>query len=95
MGRDFLSDSKSEGVKAKTKIKYITVEDTLYCDELSTAYRTFGIAVLENGRRTYFISDISLDRSAVDSLVRKCNKYSLDPVHLPDVVDDLLVELYS
>ena len=73
-------------------IEYVTLEETLYSEELSETYRTYGVAVLENGQQIFAMHDVSLDRTAVDTLVRKCNKYSLEPVHLPDVVDDFLAE---
>ena len=79
--------------KSRTeKVEYVAVEEMLYCEELSSTYRTYGIAAVQNGERIAFVSDASPDRASVEELVRRCNKYSLDPIHLIDVVEDLLVQ---
>ena len=72
-------------------IEYKLVEETLFSQELGRYYRTYGIAVFENGKQTELVSDVSLDHTDVESLVSKCNKYGLEPIHLYDVIEDLLV----
>ena len=77
---------------SKEGVKYRKVREKLYFIELSKCYRTYGIAALSNGKCVAFVSDISTSSSAVRGLAKRCNKNSLDPVHLVDIVDDFLAE---
>ncbi len=38
----------------------------------------------------YCFEDISTDEKPVKELADNCNKFSLDPVHLKDVIEDFL-----
>lgn len=38
----------------------------------------------------YCFEDISTNKNAVEELADKCNKFSLSPVHLADVIEDFL-----
>ena len=38
----------------------------------------------------YCFEDISADQNTVKELADTCNKFSLDPVHLRDVIEDFL-----
>ena len=38
------------------------------------------------------IEDVSLDRCKLEQLVNWCNDFSLDSVHLDDIIEDFLVE---
>lgn len=40
----------------------------------------------------FFVRDISADRAAAEKFAEKCNKYSLDPVHLRDAAEDFAAE---
>lgn len=40
----------------------------------------------------YYVSDVSVNRSVVEELVEKYNKYNLDPIHLHDAIEDFLGE---
>lgn len=50
-----------------------------------TSCVTYGV---QNGEMC--ISDISVDKKAVESLVDRLNTYKLDPIHLFDAVEDFL-----
>ena len=49
-------------------------------------YIVYGIRY--NGE--YCFEDISTNKTAVEELADACNKFSLDPIHLGDVVEDFL-----
>ena len=55
---------------------------------------TYGIACVDedDGTKELItqIPDISTDREKVERLVTVCNEQQLSPIHLQDVVDDLL-----
>ena len=40
----------------------------------------------------YNVSNVSANKSTVEGLVEKYNKYKLDPIHLHDVIEDFLEE---
>ena len=82
--------TRSVGLSRNKIIEYRMVEETLLSKELGVYYHTYGIAVFENGKQTELVSDVSLDRTTVKELVRKCNKYALEPIHLYDVIEDIL-----
>ena len=73
-------------------VRYAVICEQMYCEELFRTYRSYGIVVRKNGRVIKRVSDVSTDKRAVTELVRRCNEYSLDPVHLSDVIEDLLSE---
>ncbi len=78
----------------KATVTYGICEE-IYClgSEKRAAY---GIAVFSSAEKdgvatvTRSIHDITDDREALEELVRKCNKYELDPIHLEDVVIDFI-----
>lgn len=49
------------------------------------SYTSYGIR-WENDK----IEDLSIDRTAVETLVSLCNMYALSPVHLQDIIMDFL-----
>ena len=66
--------------------RYILREDRLL-DENGQEYVGFGIDYPE-GRIS--IPDIFLDRSKAENLVKTCNDLDLSPIHLHDVIEDVL-----
>ena len=68
---------------------YIPVKESLFSQELGS-YCSFGMEVIENGVLHSKISDVSTDENFVAALARKCTAGELDPVHLPDVIEDSL-----
>lgn len=93
MTEEFCKDQEKIARSPRNEIiEYKVVAERLYCEELSAHYSTYGISALKNDKQIAFVSDVSPDRPAVEALVRKCNKYSLDPIHLYDVIEDFLAE---
>ena len=69
---------------------FLPVEQRLFSDDLGS-YISFGIAVLDGNDRTVFsVSDISTDKLLVADLCDHCNRFKLDPIHLFDVISDIL-----
>ena len=71
-----------------------TMKDVKYvinCTEIpimGESTRTYGIECLVDGNSYKKIDDISLDADAVATLVSKCNRLSLDPLHIIDIAED-------
>lgn len=49
-------------------------------------------ATIEADIKTVF-QDISADENSVADLIRNCNLYELDPIHLQDIVEDFLAKV--
>ena len=75
---------------------------TLYRYQIRTDHRTDedGIAIAVYGIEVYqdtstepmtVLKDLFTRRSQVEELADLCNRLELDPVHLTDVVEDMLV----
>ena len=60
-------------------------------DDLLGDYITYGIvATDENNLIIQAVSDVSIDSDVVKNIVKLCNDYQLEPIHLLDVVDDMI-----
>lgn len=74
--------------------RYLSVSEELFSPELG-AYHSFGIAVQRKtaaGWQTIeTISDIAADAALVEDLAARCTAEQLEPVHLPDVIEDAFV----
>ena len=71
------------------KYKYITVESTYAFDTIER--KSYGIAICDSEQTVLeTIADISHNYEAIEKLVNLCNKESLSPCHLNDVVRDFL-----
>lgn len=72
---------------------YIPVKETLTSPYMGQ-YDSFAVAayqVTEKGTRLVTsISDVSLDESLVSVLACRCTAGQLDPMQLPDVVEDFI-----
>ena len=59
--------------------------------EKEEKYESFGIRVINPfGKEVERYGDISLNENTVTSLCEKCNNLKLDPIHLLDVIEDLI-----
>lgn len=67
--------------------RYAAIEEELHSDEIGT-YVAYGVRMDE----TLSVSDVSLDRAAVENLVERMNDGDLDPVHFFDVIEDFVAE---
>ena len=58
-------------------------------DDLGNTHITYGIEAYAA------IEDLSTDRRSVESLVKRCNRLALSPIHLKDVAEDFVAAEYS
>lgn len=63
---------------------------TMYDHEIG-AYTSYEMSASKDGKIIRSIPDISVNRNALEELVRKCNESNLAIVHMQDVVEDWLV----
>lgn len=70
---------------------YKTEREELTSNDIGS-YVSYGVSVYCENIRIIYISDISSEREVVEDLVYRCNKGRLDPIHLRDVIDDILGE---
>lgn len=73
--------------------RYVCTPQQLCSEELGH-YDSFGISAQEQVQGVWvqrsFVSDVSVQQQLVEELTRLCTDGQLDPVHLMDVVEDLL-----
>ena len=89
MSKKFLSTFNPKKPK---RYLYETVRQELRTDELGR-YVTYGIRVSLDGRQLELVSDVTTDERAAQRLANLCTSEQLDPIHLNDVIEDLLVDL--
>lgn len=65
---------------------YQLTEGTYYCDGI--AYTVYGI---QNEQTA--IEDVACNKPSIEKLIALCNRMSLSPIHLPDVVQDFLADV--
>ncbi|GEM_PF-2923494 len=53
--------------------------------------KSYGIVTAENT----LVRDITDDYGDICELVRRLNRYEVEPLHMYDVIDDFLVEKYT
>ncbi len=54
------------------------------------SYRSYGVAVMEDGVALKRIDDVSLEKNDIVNLVNLCNELELSPVHIDDVIENFL-----
>ena len=72
--------------------EYLPVEQDLELPDIGICH-TFGLRVLRHGRETEELAvlpNISTDSAFVLQLARMFNRNQLDPIHLSEVLEDLL-----
>ena len=64
-----------------------------YTDEDDTIILVYGIEVYENDATApiMVLKDVFTRQSQAEELAELCNRLELDPIHLTDVVEDLLI----
>ncbi|MBS5725369.1 MAG: hypothetical protein KHW59_06270 [Clostridiales bacterium] len=65
---------------------YQLTEETFFCEGVS--YTAYGIQ-----SKQMTIKNITCNKNALEKLVALCNRISLSSIHLPEVVEDFLVDL--
>lgn len=66
--------------------KYILRSDTVF-DEQGTRHTVYGVNV---PTEQISVADVFYHKAEAKDFIRKCNELDLSPLHLPDVIDDIL-----
>ncbi len=69
--------------------QYLPVENKAFSPYLGP-YRTFGLRVLRSGEEVMVLPDVSTDFAFVLRLAGLFTRKQLDPLHLAEVLEDLL-----
>ena len=69
--------------------QYLVVEETLFHNDIGT-YVSYGIIALTEDKEIVRISDISTNKTMVESMAKSYNDLQLNPIHLYDVIEDAL-----
>lgn len=71
-------------------IRYIPYGEKLNSDGLGI-YASFGMQILDKcGDILLFISDVSPNKQFVQALCNLCTHHQLSPIHIYDVIEDIL-----
>ena len=75
------------------KYTYSVFEERLFQPDIGE-YTAYGIKITSDNPLfvSKTITDISVSKPEISSLVKRCNKCQLQPIHFEDVVDDFLCE---
>ena len=77
------------------KYKYVVVQNTYFNGDATRT--SFGIAIVEeyDGITTVLesMSDISMEKKAIEELVKYCNEQKLELMHFQDVIMDFLAAI--
>ena len=68
-------------------MSYYKCIEQLFFDETIGNYITYGIEITEGNR---IISDISCNKERVNEIVRLINKHQVSPIHITDVLENLI-----
>ncbi len=66
--------------------KYILRSDTVF-DEQGIRHTVYGVNV---PTEQISVADVFYHKAEAKDFIRKCNELDLSPLHLPDVIDDIL-----
>lgn len=70
--------------------QYLPFREELHSDDIGT-YVSYGIRVLDShGNMIESISDVSVDKNFVTELCYLWTRHQLSPIHIRDVLDDIL-----
>ena len=70
--------------------QYLPFREELHSDDIG-AYVSYGVRVIDSqGNITESISDVSVDEKFVTDLCNLWTQYQLSPIHIRDVLDDVL-----
>lgn len=73
-------------------IIYKLFEQTKYYN-INGHYTSYGIIVFDDDVHLRTVPDVSLDKTTVELMVEKFNKFQLDPCHLSQCIEDYLYDL--
>ena len=69
------------------KVKYLLIEDSIE-DEIGRIRTSYGIEIIIDGVIMRSIRDVYTDRAAAQTLIDRCNRLRLSPVHIDDVLEN-------
>ena len=81
-------DDSAEGESIQ-KVRYEVVGEYIYSPEIGE-YFSYGIAIYVGNTNPKIISDVSLEKAPLEELCRKCTAEELDPIHIYDIIEDIL-----
>ena len=70
---------------------YIVRCDSVY-DEIGTKTEVYGIDCICSGQITFSAPDIFFELEKAEAFVKLCNDCDLNPIHIFDVIDDVLAK---
>ena len=70
-------------------IKYRSIREEMFSDEIGS-YISYGIELTDGDNVVRKISDVSTDEETVSHLVLLSNELNLSPIHIDDVISDIL-----
>lgn len=69
---------------------YTPIKENLHSDDLGS-YISFGIICFDSQKQIIAsVSDISVNEAFVSELCDRFTAYQLAPIHLPDIIQDIL-----
>lgn len=68
---------------------YLIVDNKLYFDD-KIPRNTYGIEIIENDNEKEIVNDISTDEDFITNIIEKLKTNAVLPVHLFDIIEDLL-----
>lgn len=73
-------------------IQYELKEEN-FAEEESGSRRTYGVYAYDSETNSLIVSmhDVFTDAAQGERLVRECNEYELDPIHLDEVIENELL----
>ena len=76
----------TEKKRSKKVFKYVAVKQTLKSSELG-CYDTYGVELKGEG---VLVNDVSCNHKEAKKIVDKLNKYQADPIHILDIIQDMI-----
>ena len=67
-------------------------EDEIFDGEHGTNYTAYNVIVKQGNTILTRFSDVFLNKEAAGHFVDTCNRLSLDPMHVADVIDDVILK---
>lgn len=75
-------------------IEYRIVRESFHCP-YAGEYTAYGIAAyrINNNfqEEIAHLSDVFIDYDQAEDLITRCNKNEIDPIHLPEIVEDAII----
>ena len=90
MQREYRGSNILKGSESEIKIDYyLLTNQKILLDDLKPRY-TYGIEIIENDIEKEYVEDVSVNQKIVINMIDKIRENGVLPVHLHDVIEDLL-----